>query len=118
VDDGINLADVAEELVAQTFAFAGTAHQAGNIDKAELGRDNLGRAGNRRQLVEPRIGNADIADVRFDRAERIVGRLGRLGLGQRIKQGRLADIAGQGGFDQLRCGQRGVSLNFQGPVAR
>ena len=45
-----------------------------------------------RQRVEPRIGNADFADVRLDRAEGIVGRLRRRGLRQRIEEGRLADV--------------------------
>ena len=74
------------------FALGSAAHQAGDIDKAQLGRDDLLAAGNPRQLIEPGIGHADIADVRLDRAERIVRRLRRLRLGQRIEQGGLADI--------------------------
>jgi hypothetical protein len=41
VDDGVDLADVAEELVAQAFALGRAAHQAGDVDEAELGRDDL-----------------------------------------------------------------------------
>ena len=92
VDDRVHFADIAEELIAQPFALARPADQARDIDKAELGRDDLLATGNRRQFVQPRIGHADIADVRFNRAERIVGRLRRLRLGQRIEQSGLADI--------------------------
>ena len=52
----------------------------------------LAEARDGRELVEPRIGHGDAADVRLDGAERIVGRLRRLGGGERIEQGRLADI--------------------------
>ena len=85
VDHRIDLADVAEELVAQPFALARPAHQPGDIDKAELRRDDLLAARNPRQLIQPRIGNADISDVRFDRAERIIRRLCRLRFGQRVE---------------------------------
>ena len=44
------------------------------------------------QLVEPRIGHRDLADIRLDGAERIIRRLRRRRLGQRIEQRRLADI--------------------------
>jgi thymidylate synthase len=60
--------------------------------KAELGLDDLGRARDRGELVEPRVGHGDVADIGLDRAERIVRRLRRRGLGQRIEQRRLADI--------------------------
>ncbi len=46
----------------------------------------------RGDLVEPRVGHRDPADVGLDRAERIIGRLRRRRLGQRVEQGRLADI--------------------------
>ena len=48
--------------------------------------------GDRGQLFEPRVGHRDIADVRLDRAEGIIGRLRRLRFGQRVEQGGLADI--------------------------
>ena len=44
------------------------------------------------ELVEPRIGHRDLADIRLDGAERIVRRLRRRRLGQRVEQRRLADI--------------------------
>ena len=48
--------------------------------------------GDGRELVEPRIGHRDLADIRLDGAERIVRRLRRRRLRQRIEQRRLADI--------------------------
>ena len=43
------------------------------------------------ERVQPRVGHLDDADVRLDRAERIV--LGRdAGLGQRVEEGGLADV--------------------------
>jgi len=92
MDDCIHLADVAEELVAEAFALRRALHQPSDIDERQLGWDDLGRAGDGRQPVEPRIGNRDLADVRLDRAEGIVGRLRRLRLGQRVEEGRLADV--------------------------
>ena len=41
VDDRVDLADVGEELVAEPFALGGAAHQAGDVDELELGRDDL-----------------------------------------------------------------------------
>ena len=40
--DGVDLADVPEELVAQALALGGALHQAGDIDELELGMDDLG----------------------------------------------------------------------------
>jgi hypothetical protein len=92
VDDGVHLADVAEELVTEPFALRRAAHQTGDVDERKLRRDDLLAAGDARQLVQPRIGHADLADIGLDRAERIIRRLRRLRLGQRIEQGGLADI--------------------------
>lgn len=92
VHDGIDLANVAEKLVAQAFALRGTAHQTCNVDERKLGGDDLLAARDGGQLVEPRIGHCDIADIGLDRAERIVRRLRRLRLGQRVEQRGLADI--------------------------
>ena len=92
MDDCVHLADVAEELVAEAFALRRALHQPCDIDERQLGWDDLGGAGDGRQPVEPRIGNRDLADVRLDRAKGIVGRLRRLRLGQRVEEGRLADV--------------------------
>src|SRR5581483_9980596 len=90
--DGVDLADIGEELVAEALALRGAAHQAGDIDEGQPGRNDLCGLRDFGELVEPGIGHRDLADIRLDGAERIVGRLRRGGLGQRIEQRRLADI--------------------------
>ena len=92
MDDRIDLADVGEELVAEALALRGAAHQPGDVDEGELRLDDLGRAGDLGDLGEARIGHGDLADIRLDRAERIIRRLRRRRLGQRVEQGRLADV--------------------------
>ena len=44
------------------------------------------------QRIEPLVGHADIADIGLDRAERIICRLRRGGLRQRVEEGGLADV--------------------------
>src|SRR5690606_38576552 len=53
---------------------------------------DLLRLRQRRELVEARVRHGDLADIRLDRAERIVRRLRRRRLRQRVEKGRLADI--------------------------
>ena len=92
VGDSIDLADVAKELVAEAFALRCAAHEAGDVDEGEARRDLGGRTGDVAQLVEARIGHADVADVGFDGAEGIVGRFRRSRLRQRVEEGGLADV--------------------------
>ncbi len=92
IGDGVDLADMAEELVAEPFAFRGAAHEPGDIDESEPRGHHLVGLGDGRQPVEPRVGDRDLADIRLDGAERIVGGLRRRALGQRVEEGGLADI--------------------------
>src|SRR5262249_5844992 len=55
-------------------------------------RNDLRGTRDRRELVETRIGHRHLADIGLDGAERIIGRLRRRGLGERIEKRRLADI--------------------------
>ena len=41
VDDGVGVADVGEELVAEAFAFGGPFHEPGDVDELHDGRDYL-----------------------------------------------------------------------------
>ena len=92
VHDGVALADVAQELVAQAGALAGALDKACNVDKFHdsrrlfVGLPNLG------QLIQPRVGHRHNAGVRLNGAERIVRRLRVLCAGQRIKKGGFAYI--------------------------
>jgi hypothetical protein len=92
VDDGIDFADVGEELVAQTFAARCAAHQPGDVDEGEPGRHHGGGFGECGDRREPRIGHRHLAQVGLDGAERIILRLRGGGLGQRVEQGGLADV--------------------------
>jgi hypothetical protein len=84
VDDGVGLADVREELVAQAFALGGAGHQAGNVHELHGGRQHALRLHDPGQLGEPGVRQFDDAHVGLDGAERVV--LGRdAGLGQRIE---------------------------------
>ena len=92
MDDRVDLADIAEELVAEPLAGRGAAHQPGDIDELELRFDHLRRLRDLGEPAQARIGNRDAADIGLDRAEWIIGRLRRRRFGQRIEQGGLADI--------------------------
>lgn len=92
VDDGVNFADIGEELVAQAFALGRAAHEAGNVHEVDAGRDDFLRAGDAGDVVLARIGNRHFAGVRLDGAEGIIRGLRGRGLGQRVEKRRFADI--------------------------
>ena len=89
--DRVGLADVAEELVAHPLPLRGPLDQPGDVGEAHRGRHHPRRVVELRQRGEPRIGDADDADVRLDGGERVV-RGQRPRLGQRVEQGGLADV--------------------------
>ncbi len=89
--DGVGLADIGEELVAQPLALRRARHQAGDIDKLHDGIDDLLRLDDSRQRIEPRIRHRHDSDIRVDGAERIVLRLDT-GLGQGVEQGGFTDV--------------------------
>ena len=86
VRDRIHLADVGEELVAETFAFGCPGDQAGDVDELDGRRDDLLRVCDCGQLLEPRIWHRHDPYVRVDGAERVVLR-GDLRAGERVEQG-------------------------------
>jgi hypothetical protein len=92
VHDRVHLADVGEELVAEAFALGRAAHEAGDVDEGNARRDDFFRLRDAGDLLQPRVRHGDLAGVRLDRAERIVRRLGGCRLGQRVEEGRLADV--------------------------
>ncbi len=92
VGDGVDLADVGEELVAEPLAARGAAHEPGDVDEGQPRRDHPGRAGDLGQPLEARVGHRHLADVGLDGAEGIVLGRGRGGRGERVEQRRLADV--------------------------
>ncbi len=92
VYDGIDFANVGEELVAETLALRCAANQTGNIDEGDAGRDDFLRAGDVGKDFHARIGHRHFAGIRFDGAEGIVGGLCGGRFRQRVKKSGLADI--------------------------
>ena len=66
-----------------------------------------------RDLVEALVGHRDAADVRFDRAERIIRRLRRRSFGQRIEERRFADVR-QADDAAAKAHEFSESLSFGG----
>ena len=91
VDYGINLADMAEELVAQTFTMAGAFYQAGYIHKFYCCRCVFFRIVHFGQLIQPFVRHGNYAHIGFDGAERKVG-AGGAGVGYGVKKGAFAHI--------------------------
>ena len=91
VDDGVRVADVGEELVAQSFAFRRAFDQSGDIDDFDGGRNHPLGFVDLGQPDEPPVGDGDYAHVGFDGAKGKVSRL-RLRVGQAVEKGRFADV--------------------------
>ena len=90
--DGVAFADIGEKLVSEALALGGAAHQSGDVDKSQAGRDDFLRPGDLGQHFKARIGHGDIADIGLDGAEGIIGRLRRRRLRQGVEQGGFADV--------------------------
>ena len=84
--NGVGFADMAEKLVAQSFALRGACDEAGNVDKFHRRRHDFFRLHDIGELLQARVRHFDYADVRIDRTKRIVFR-GDTCPGQRIEQG-------------------------------
>src|SRR5690606_9276855 len=91
VADGVDFADVGQELVAQALAAGGAGDQAGDVHELDRGGDHLLRVDDVRQRVQARVRHRHHAHVGLDRAEGEVGR-GDARPGQRVEEGRLADV--------------------------
>ena len=91
VNDGVNLADVGQELVAKALTLACAAHQTGDVHELDHRRRGLLCVIEIGQRLQTLIRYSDHADVRVDGAERIVCAF-RARLRNCVKQGRLADV--------------------------
>ena len=91
VDDGIRLADVAQELIAQSLALGSAFHQSRYVHYLAGGGHDAARVHQLGQLVEPLVGHGDHAQVGFYRTEREVGCL-RLRAGEAVEQRGLAHV--------------------------
>jgi len=106
VGDGVGLADVGEELVAQAFTFRRARYQAGDVDEFHGGGDDLFGLDDLGQGIQARVGHGHDAAVRLDGAEGEVLRRDA-GFGEGVEQGGLADI---GQADDAAVESHGVSL--------
>ena len=91
VNDGVNLADVGQELVAKALALACAAHQTGDVHELDHRRRGLLCVIEIGQRLQTLIRYSDHADIRVDGAERIVCAF-RARLRNCVEQGRLADV--------------------------
>lgn len=92
LDDGVDLADVGEELIAEAFALAGACDEAGDVDELEDGGDGFFAGGELGEGVEAGIGDGDDAFVGFDGTEPVVGGHGLTGFGEGVKEGTFAYV--------------------------
>ena len=74
--DGIGITDIAQEFVAQSFAFRGAFHQAGDVDYFYCSRDDPSWVVYFCQCDEAFVGDCDDTDVRFDGAKWKISCLG------------------------------------------
>ena len=91
VDDGVGLTYIAEELVAQTFSFAGSFHQSGNVHDVACGRNDAPGMNQFRQFVQTFVRHGDLSHLCVDGTERKVCSL-CLGTRQTVEKGRLAHV--------------------------
>ena len=92
MDDGVALADVAEEFVAEACALTCALHEACDVHELHDGGGLLVGLPDLSQLVQPLVGHGHDAAVRLDGAEGIVCGLRVLGGGDGIEQSGLADV--------------------------
>ncbi len=91
LDDSIAGADVAQELIAQAFAFARSGNQAGNVHKGHSCRDDLVGFIQLAKFLQPLVGHRHNTRIRLDGRKRIVG--GQyIAACQGIEKGRFAYI--------------------------
>ena len=90
-DDRVDLADVREELVAETLALARTLDKATDVHDLHARVHRLLGLRHHRQCLQPGIRNLGHADVRLLRGEGIGGRKGT-GIGEGVVEGGLARV--------------------------
>ncbi len=91
VHDGVNLANVGEELVPQPLSLARSLHQSGDIEELDRRGDRLLWLDDSCEGVESGVRDGDDAGIGFDGGERII-RHQCTGAGQGIEEGGLADV--------------------------
>ena len=75
VHDGVHLADIGQELVAQALALGRSLYQARDVHELDNRRGHLRGMVHVRQKAQPLVRHRHHAHIRVDGAERVVGRL-------------------------------------------
>ena len=104
VHDRVDLADAAEEPVAQALALGRAPLQPRDVDELGCGVHDLARRAHHRERVDSRIGNRRHADVGLRGRER-VRRDGRRAAGERVEQGRLPALGRPDDAESLHRGR-------------
>ena len=89
--DGVRLADVREELVAEALPLARSGHQTRDVDELDRGGHDLRRMVDLGQRLQAVVGHRHDAHVGLDGGERVIGGQTAL-VGHRREQRGLADI--------------------------
>ena len=89
--DGVYLADIGQELVAQALALGRSLYQTRDVHELDDRRGHLGGMVHICQKAKPLVRHRHHAHVRVDGAERVIGGLCSC-LCQRIKKGALSNI--------------------------
>ena len=111
--DGVGLADVGEELVAQALALARSPHDAGDVDEGDGGGQDPFGAEDLGEGRQARVRQGNDADVGLDGGEGVVRREhGRTGEG--VEQGGLADV-GQSDDSDGKGHARSLSVRRRRP---
>jgi len=92
LDDRIDLADVAQELISEALALTRASDQSGDIHKLNCGGQDFFRLRHCGQLGQPVIRHIHDADIGLDRAKRKIRRLRLAGASDGIEEGGLSDI--------------------------
>ena len=91
VADRVGCADVAEELIAETFAFAGAFDKASDIDELHGSGDERFGLDESRDFAKALIGHRDDTGVGVDGAAGVVRRLG-FGRGEGVEDRGFSDV--------------------------
>ena len=91
VEDGVSLADVREELVAEAFALGGAFDDAGDVHELHGGGDDGVGLDHGDDAIHAGVRDLDDADVGIDGAEGVVGGLSFCG-GECVEDGALAYV--------------------------
>jgi len=92
VQDGVGVADVPQELVAQPFPLAGAFDQPGDIYEFDRGVDGDPHIHQFSQRFHPIVRDGHDGPVGLDGAEGVVGDFSFLGAGQRVEHGAFAHV--------------------------